>query len=63
MIPEVEGGGGGLGLGGTRGKGSPSVSKGPKPPIQLLELLKNGPKEEKRAHFLIYWSPLVPPRK
>ena len=36
MIPEV----GGLGLGGPRRKGSPSVSKGPKSPIQLLQLLK-----------------------
>ena len=33
MIPEV----GELGLGGPRGKGSPSVSKGPIPPIQLLQ--------------------------
>ena len=39
---------------GPRGKGSPSVSKGPKPPIQLLQLLKNSPREEKRAHFVIY---------
>ena len=36
--------GGGLGLGGPRGKESPSVSKGPKPPIQLLKLLKNSPR-------------------
>ena len=36
---------------GPRGKGSPSVSKGPKPPIQPLQLLKNSPREEKRAHF------------
>ena len=56
MIREV--GGEGLGLGGPRGKGSPSVSKGPKPPIQLLQLLKNSPREVKRAHFVIY---LVPP--
>ena len=27
---------GGLGLGGPRGKGFPSISKGSKPPIQLL---------------------------
>ena len=54
--------GGGLGLGGPWGKGSPSVSKGPKPPIQLLLLLKNGPREVKRAHFVIYWVPPVPPR-
>ena len=47
MTPEV----GGLGLGGPRGKGSPSVSKGPKPPIQLLQMLKNSPREVKRAHF------------
>ena len=38
-------------LGGPRGKGSPSVSKGPKPPIQLLQLLKNSPREVKRAQF------------
>ena len=36
---------------GPRGKGSPSVSKGPKPPIQLLQLLKNRPREVKRDHF------------
>ena len=45
MIPEVEG----MGLGGPRGKGSPSASKGPKPPIQLLQLLKNSPREVERA--------------
>ena len=49
--------GGGLGLGGHRVKGSPSISKGPKPPIQLLQLLKNSQKEVKRAHFVIYWVP------
>ena len=38
------GGGGGLGLGGPRGKESLSDAKGPKPPIQLLQLLKNSPK-------------------
>ena len=47
MIPEVEG----TRPRGPRGKGSPSVSKGPKPPIQLLQLLKNNPREVKRAHF------------
>ena len=52
MIREV--GAGGLGLGGPRGTGSPSVSKGPKPPIQILQLLNNSPKEVKRAHFVIY---------
>ena len=41
----------GLSLGGPRGKGSPSVSKGPKPSIQLLQLLNNSPREVKRAHF------------
>ena len=41
----------GPGLGGPRGKGSPSVSRGPKPPIQLLQLLENSPREVKRAHF------------
>ena len=56
MIREV-GGGGGLGLGGPRGQGSSSVSKGPKPPIQLLQLLKNSRREVKRAHFVIYWVP------
>ena len=56
IIPEV--GGGGLGSGGPRGKGSSSVSKGPKPPIQLLQLLKNSPREVKRVHFRYI---LVPP--
>ena len=56
MIPEVEG----LGLGGPRGKGSPSVSKGPKPPIQLLQLLKNSPTEVKRAHFRYILGPPGP---
>ena len=36
---------------GPRGKGTLSVSKGPKPPIQLLQLLKNSPREAKRVHF------------
>ena len=45
------GGGGGLGLEGLREKGSTSVSKGPKLHIQLLQLLKNSPREVKRAHF------------
>ena len=53
----------GLGFGGPRGKGSPSVSKGPKPPIQLLQLLKNNPIEVKRAHFRYIGSPRVPPRR
>ena len=44
-------GGGELGLGDPRGKGSPSVSKGPKLPKQLLQLLKNSRREVKRAHF------------
>ena len=56
MIPEVEG----ARPWGPRGKGSPSVSKGPIPPIQLLLLLKNGPREVKRAHFVIYWVPPGP---
>ena len=38
---DSRGGGGGTKPWGPRGKGSPSVSKGPKPPIQLLQLLKN----------------------
>ena len=53
MIPEVEG----LDLGGPRGKGSLSVSKGPKPPIQLLQLLKNSPRERKGAHFRYILGP------
>ena len=55
MIPEV--GGGGLGLRGPRGKGSPSVSKGPKQPIQLLQLLTNSPREVKRAHLRYVLGP------
>ena len=47
MIPEVEG----TRSWGPRGKGSPSVSKGAKPSLQLLQLLKNSPREVKRAHF------------
>ena len=50
--------GGGTRLWGPREKGSSSVSKGPKPPIQLLQLLKNSPREVKRAHFRYI---LVPP--
>ena len=46
MIPEVEG----TRPWGPRGKRSPSVSKGPKLPIQLLQLLKNSPREVKRAY-------------
>ena len=56
MIPEV----GGRDLGGPRGKVSPKVLKGPKPPIQLLQLLKNSPREVKRAH-LIYWGRILGP--
>ena len=57
MIPEVEG----TRPWGPREKGSPSVSKGPKPPIQLLKLLKNSQIEVKRAHFrYIYWVPSGP---
>ena len=51
---------GGQGLGGPRGKGSLSDAKGPKPPIQLLQLLKNSPKEVKRTHFGIYRVPPGP---
>ena len=40
-----------------RGKGSLSISKGPKPPIQLLQLLKNSPREVKRAHFRYILGP------
>ena len=58
MIPGVWGGG-------TRpwvpqGKGSPSVSKGQKLPIQLLQLLKNRPREVKRAHFRYILGPPGP---
>ena len=61
MIPEL---GGGLGLGGPQGKGSPSVSKGVKtkclkPLIQLLQLLKKRPREVKGPIF-IYWVPPGP---
>ena len=48
---------GGLGVGGPRGKGSPHVSKGPKPPIQLWQLLKNSPRKVKRAHFRYILGP------
>ena len=47
----------GLGLGGSRGKGSLRVWKGPKPPIQLLQLLKNSPRKVKRAHFRYILGP------
>ena len=53
----------GLGLRGPRGKGSLSASKGPKPPIQLLQLLKNSPREVKRDHFRYILGPPVPPRR
>ena len=56
IIPEV--GGGGLGLGGPEEKGPKGVSKGPKPPIQLLQLLKNSPREAKKGPFCYI---LVPP--
>ena len=43
---------GGTGSWGLSRKRVPSVvSKGPKPPIQLLQLLKNSPREEKRPPF------------
>ena len=29
--------------------------------MQLLQLLKNSPREVKRAHFVIYWVPPGPP--
>ena len=60
MIPEVEG---------TRPWGpeekGPEVSQRTQNHLylQLLQLLKNTPREVKRAHFVIYWVPLVPPRK
>ena len=33
------------------------MSKGPKPPIQLLQLLKNSPREVKRDHFRFILGP------
>ena len=57
MIPEVEET---RPWGGGRGKGSPSVSKGPKQPIQLLQLLKNSLSEVKRAHFRYILGPPGP---
>ena len=58
------GGGGGLGLGGPRGKGSPSVSKGPKPPIQLgVAMAEKQFKRSKKCPFSLYiGSPWVPSR-
>ena len=55
--------GGGTRPWGPRGKGSLSVSKGPKPPIQLLQWLKNSPRQAKRVHFRYILVPRVPPRK
>ena len=49
-----------LNLGVPRGKGSLSASKGPKPPIQLLQLLKNSPREVKRNHFRYTLGPPGP---
>ena len=59
MIPEVEG----TRPWGPRGKWSLSVSRGPKTPIQLLQLLKNSPKEVKRAYFRYILGSLAPPRR
>ena len=53
MIREV----GGLGLGGPRGEWSPSVSKGPKPPMQLLQLLKKQSKRSKKGLFCYILGP------
>ena len=53
MIPEVEG----TRPWGPSRKRSPSVSNGPKPPIQILQLLKNSPRERKRAHFRYILGP------
>ena len=50
--------GGGTRPWGPGGKGSPNVSKGPKPPIQILQLLKNSLRDVKRAHCRYI---LVPP--
>ena len=56
MIPEEEG----TRPWGAPGKRVPSVSKGPKPPIPLLQMLKNGPREVKRAHFRYILGPPGP---
>ena len=56
MIPEVEG----TRPWGPRGKGSLIVSKGPKPPIQVLQLLKNSPRKVTRAHFCYILGPPGP---
>ena len=50
----------GLDLGG-RGKGYPSVSKGPKPPIgTTIGIAENSPREDKRAHFRYILGPPGP---
>ena len=56
MIPEVEG----TKPWDPRGKGTPGVSKGQKPPIQLLQLLKNSPREVRRDHFRYILGPPSP---
>ena len=58
MIPEVEG----TRPWGPRGKGSPSVSKGPKQPMQLWQLLKKQFNRGKKGPFSLYFgSPGSPP--
>ena len=52
-------GGGDQALGASR-KGSPNVSKGPKAPIQLFQLLKNSSREVKTAHFRYTLGPPGP---
>ena len=61
MIPEVEG----TRPWGPRRKGSPSVSKGPKPPIgTTIAIAEKQSKRSKKGPFSLYLgSPLVPPRK
>ena len=60
-INDSRGGGGGLGLRGPRGKGSPSVLKGPKPPIlTTIAIAEKQPKRSKKGPFSLYICP--PPR-
>ena len=56
MIQEVEG----TRPWGPSSKRSLSVSKGQKPPIQLLQLLKNSLREAKRAHVRYILGPPGP---
>ena len=61
MIPEV----GGLGPGGPEEKG-PQMSQRAQnlaKTWQILQLLKNSPREVKKAHFRYILVPRVPPRE